>query len=376
MCVFSMTTSVSDAMDALVSCAPGLFDSECQRRIVEELERYHEDLADVRSDGLWLQHVPRENQTHEMCEAALAQGTAALKYVLEPTESLLAFAIVMEAKRKEKFTVYKNHPVPCETEFLAGLALASEDDNEKDTILRRLKPRQQFKLEYEKHVCKWLKNGHARGTDECWSCVRMHPPLLEYVKAEWQTEEMCTHAVSADVSLLRFVAKQTPFIVGVALGSDPRLALKHVRVQTPALCRLAFSHNKSSLQSVWLGSLTKPFLQRVFSSFNVKPVFDAHGMATNWKEIPVKYVPHAVLDDSLALKLARTVTLNLIPGLFQTPLVCETAVRCYPTNLKHVPDVFLTRQMCEEAVAKNPYLETYLPRRFLRGKNKKRKRSV
>lgn len=415
-----MPTSTIDAVVALLSSAPKHFPRLCLEPIVKELAQYNKDLAAVKKDGLLLKNVPRENQTKELCEAAIVQNPESLKFVQEQTEELCALAVLLGQYRLDDdggttcFSTFVND-VREPTEFLLGLALGAALNNgiiwkNGETPFSRYRGRQELKhvafflsgiynpnkLEAfaddiderwrghpythyhhptpHKSTVEWLKAGRATSTAEVWPCLLGKRSLFKHVPAELQTEEMCAYALTHDIDNLPFIANPTPFLLGAALGMSPLHALESVREQTPLLCRLAVYATRGTA----LRAVREPFVTRklITEAFEIKtgcePTFDVKGNVVNWAGMyDVDYdmfcVPDCYWTEDLVLELLDVdreecrLSLHSIPARLLTEKVCKRAVFVCGGNLSCVPEHLKTQELCNVAVEADGYALQYVP---------------
>jgi len=339
-----------------------------------------------------LKDVPSDKQTVSMCCATIWQDPGEFKFVLDKSEEVCAAALMAEKKTNKKLAERDvAQRIVQQTDFLKGVAFACESAEEGPSFLKYMHGDQElyhviasilrrgmveedevlakwfghpflYEVEYNSATEAWIKKGKATRASDSWPCIRMKSSLLQYVKRSRQTQEMCVYAVADDPSLIRFVAEQTPFLVGLALGSDPVSTLRYASQQTGMLCRLAFGLEPKSLRHVKKENLTDAFTDLVFASYGKQKTLDGNGNVRNWHELPGEVIPLVALDAAVAKNMASTGRIDNIPKTFLDQGAYESAVERDPNNLKHVPPEFVTKAMCEEAVKKDATLLQVVPK--------------
>ena len=70
-------------------------------------------------------------------------------------------------------------------------------------------------------------------------------------------------------------------------------------------------------------------------------------------------------DETILYALSKYPVLGNVKKERRTQEICEFALKCYPSSLRHVPDEIKTYEMCLNAIMKDPRIIKYVPIRFI-----------
>ena len=92
-------------------------------------------------------------------------------------------------------------------------------------------------------------------TEKLILAVKKNGMLLEFIKKEDQTVEICETAVKQNWEALQYVEKQTVAICLIAVEQNFR-AIRYVNKQTPEICKVVVKHDGMAIEWVCLSCQT------------------------------------------------------------------------------------------------------------------------
>jgi hypothetical protein len=277
----------------------------------------------IKRNPVYLEHVPEELQTEEMCLMAVKQKGLALKYVINKTEEICLKAIEQNGNALEF--------VPEEFKTVELCFTAVERSG---WALKYVPEKFQTKKLYFTAVevfglALQLVPEESKTIELCLIAVQSIGSALEFVPEKFQTKELCLEATKKDGSALRFIKNKTiqMHIIMIKLKKNPfNLGDIPEELQTEEIYLVAVKEN---------------------------------GLA-------LLHVPEKLRTEKICLAAIKQNgrALGFVPAELQTKETCLIAVKQSGLALKHVPEELQTKETCLMAVKQNGNALEYVPEKL------------
>lgn len=201
--------------------------------------------------------------------------------------------------------------------------------------------------------------------DSFWiGMLQQNGSVLEFVKKQNQTEELCILAVRQNGYALKHVKNQTNEICTFAVQQDGR-ALQYVIDQTDEICRLAVQQNGLVLEYVKekMDDICIMAVKQNSNALEFVAKCDqaAHLLSEELCKLAVQqngwvleYIKDSpILTEELCTLAVQQNGMSLFYVKNQTDEICQLAVQQNGLALKHVKEAFQTEELCKLAVNHN-----------------------
>lgn len=177
----------------------------------------------------------------------------------------------------------------------------------------------------------------------CAMGVQQNCHLLEFVPMDLQTEVMCLQAVNSNMSCIRHIKISTPAI-DIIMVKYNGLMLEYINDKNYELCLYAVMNNGNALKFVPSELIT----------------YDLCKQAVMVDKMSIQHVPSVFQSDELC-DIALDITPNNIKYIINPSenIIIKTAMK-YPYSVSYIDKKHLSESLCKKLVLMNPFLIKFI----------------